>query len=84
MEQELMMPRKKEDRRRASRTAPPYLTEEGMVLFDRREVSDRRRATLASAPSAGSAVSKQPDLVRERLQRLMDLYGYQDVAEQAA
>jgi hypothetical protein len=34
------------ERRSEKRRAPPYLTEEGMVLVDRRVMQDRRGASL--------------------------------------
>jgi hypothetical protein len=78
------MPRARQDRRRTPRTAPPYLTEEGMVLVDRREGCDRRAAPAGQGVVSAVAPAREPDLVRERLQRLLDLYGYQPEAGQAA
>jgi hypothetical protein len=37
-----------EDRRREVRLEPPYLTDEGMVLFDRRSHEDRRTGIMQS------------------------------------
>jgi hypothetical protein len=40
--------RTNEDRRNERRMAPPYLTDEGMVLFDRRGTGDRRTGIMQS------------------------------------
>jgi len=40
--------RNAEDRRSGERREPPYLTGEGMVLFDRRSHEDRRTEMMAS------------------------------------
>jgi|GEM_PF-2849692 hypothetical protein len=37
-----------EDRRSGERREPPYLTGEGMVLFDRRDSEDRRTGIMQS------------------------------------
>jgi hypothetical protein len=39
-----IVPRASQDRRSGDRLPPPYLTEEGMVLIDRRSPEDRRAA----------------------------------------
>lgn len=73
MEQEntLLVQRNKDDRRVASRVAPPYLTEEGIVMIDRREGNDRR-----GAPIEKEHATQEKDLVLERLKRLVETYGY--------
>lgn len=38
----IIIPRSGQDRRGSGDRPPPYLTEEGMVMFDRREGRDRR------------------------------------------
>ena len=40
--------RNNEDRRSGERLRPPYLTEEGMVLFDRRGQEERRAVARKS------------------------------------
>jgi len=40
--------RKADDRRSGRQLAPPYMTEEGMVLFDRRAGEDRRTGIMQS------------------------------------
>ena len=40
--------RKVEDRRSGRLLVPPYMTEEGMVLFDRRDGDDRRTGIMQS------------------------------------
>jgi len=40
--------RKVEDRRSGRQLAPPFMTEEGMVLFDRRDGEDRRTGIMQS------------------------------------
>ncbi|HEY8025776.1 MAG TPA: hypothetical protein VIF60_14500 [Burkholderiaceae bacterium] len=40
--------RKTQDRRSGRQLAPPYMTEEGMVLFDRRAGEDRRTGMMQS------------------------------------
>lgn len=37
-----------EDRRSGRQSVPPYMTEEGMVLFDRRAGEDRRTGIMQS------------------------------------
>ncbi|MBI1889822.1 MAG: hypothetical protein HYS18_04185 [Burkholderiales bacterium] len=37
-----IIPRSEKDRRGSASFAPPYFTEEGMVIFDRRENGERR------------------------------------------
>ena len=43
------------ERRSSVRSAPPYLTEEGFVMVDRREGSDRRKP---SQQAGGNAANK--------------------------
>lgn len=76
LENELVVPRGREDRRKARNAAPPYLTEEGLVLVDRREGRDRRAVAAAPKPDMPAAVTEEPDLVLERLKRLAEIYGY--------
>lgn len=71
---ELVVPRAREDRRKTRSFAPPYLTEEGLVLVDRREGRDRRAVTVAPQPEKARA--EEPDLVLERLKMLAEVYGY--------
>jgi len=53
-----IVPRNNHDRRSGERLAPPYLTEEGMVLFDRRSDEDRRVASLQGRSAANGLSSK--------------------------
>lgn len=77
MDQELqdsrmMVERTRKERRVGPRTAPPYVTEEGFVLYDRREGGDRRRR-----PDEVSAANEpSPDLVTQRMQHLAAMYNY--------
>lgn len=72
LERDFMVARSGTDRRKAGRGAPPYLTEDGLVLVDRRESGERRTQRAANEGSGR-------DLVLERVKRLAMLYGYQTV-----
>jgi hypothetical protein len=49
---QFMLKRSVSDRRKATHAKPPYMTEEGLVLIDRRDKVDRRdRGALGSVHS---------------------------------
>lgn len=71
-ESRIMVERTREERRVAPHMAPPYVTEEGFVLYDRREGGERRRR-----PEQASAANEPaPDLVAQRMQHLAAMYNY--------
>lgn len=83
LESDLLVERSREDRRVAAYQPPPYVTDEGFVLYDRREGGERSRPqrhmagnepaiSTASAPAPAPA----PDLVSQRMQHLAAMYGY--------
>jgi len=74
--------RSREDRRVAPHAAPPYLTEEGFVLVDRREGGERRGSRNAD-DSGASVPAVTPDLVAQRMEHLAALYGYVSAQAQA-
>ena len=55
------MPRQMADRRVAPRAELPYQTEEGLIMFDRREANDRRAAQRQ--PANDSCILPQVDQV---------------------
>jgi hypothetical protein len=73
-ESRLLTERTGEDRRVAPYMAPPYVTEEGFVLYDRREGGERRRRP-EQVKAANEAVPV-PDLVAQRMQHLAAMYSY--------
>jgi hypothetical protein len=58
----LYMPRQLADRRVATSAQLPYQTEEGLIMFDRREGKDRRAAPRQPANSS-SSIFPLPDQV---------------------
>ncbi|QAU34072.1 hypothetical protein [Janthinobacterium sp. 17J80-10] len=74
--------RSSEDRRVAQHMAPPYLTDEGFILYDRREGGERRGCSQP-ADAAESRPSASPDLVSQRMEHLAALYGYASAQAQA-
>lgn len=74
--------RSHEDRRVAQHMAPPYLTEEGFILYDRREGGERRGAGTV-ADGAKLRPLATPDLVAQRMEHLAALYGYVSAQAQA-
>lgn len=42
-EEKVLLPRIEQDRRQTKSESLPYLTEEGMIMVDRREGGDRRK-----------------------------------------
>jgi hypothetical protein len=43
LEENVQLPRAEQDRRQSKSESLPYLTEEGMIMVDRREGGDRRK-----------------------------------------
>lgn len=74
--------RSREERRTAPHAAPPYLTEDGFVLYDRREGGDRRGSQKA-VDSRDSKRPAVPDLLAQRMEELSALYGYVSAQAQA-
>ncbi len=54
------MPREMADRRVSTKAELPYLTEEGLILFDRREGKDRRAAPRQQATACSMAHVADP------------------------
>lgn len=81
--QEFIVARQPFDRRQTRTAAPPYLTEEGLVLVDRREGRDRRAGNRAPAADTQTAEEGESQLALERMKRLAALYGYQPAVAQA-
>lgn len=77
-----MVERSQEDRRVSKHMAPPYLTEEGFILYDRREGGERR-GSRQPAETAESRPQAAPDLVAQRMEHLSALYGYVSAQAQA-
>jgi hypothetical protein len=73
-ESRFMVERKREERRVAPFKAPPYVTEEGLVLYDRREGRERRQRS-EQAEAANEVVPPQ-DMVAQRMQHLAAMYNY--------
>ncbi|TCS34732.1 hypothetical protein EDC30_11264 [Paucimonas lemoignei] len=71
-ESRVMVERAREERRVAPHKAPPYVTEEGFVLYDRREGRDRRRRP--EQPIAANEA--ELDLVAQRMQHLTAMCNY--------
>lgn len=54
------MPREMADRRVSTKAELPYMTEEGLILFDRREGSDRRVTPRQQATACSMAQVADP------------------------
>ncbi len=84
LEGKVILERSLAERRKIRAIVPPYLTEEGIVLFDRREGDERRTPASPPAMEAPPRPTAPLDLVMERMRHLADLYGYvasRDAAE---
>jgi hypothetical protein len=64
LENALFMPRETADRRVSVKAELPYLTEEGLILFDRREGGDRRAAQRPQVNACTGTVSHVADPVK--------------------
>jgi len=79
LESDLLVESSREDRRAASYRPPPYVTDEGFVLYDRREGGERSRPErhmTSNEPAISTASAPAPDLVSQRMQHLAAMYGY--------
>lgn len=84
-ESDVLVERRREDRRVASHRPPPYVTDEGFVLYDRREGDERSRperhmagneSVIPTATEPAPVPAPAPDLVSQRMQHLAAMYGY--------